>query len=469
VSDDQLDKKFESWFQISIDHIPDGVLILSEEGVVQAANTAASKMLGTSVQSMIDRPARVLLGTSFHPRQYVGKVKPAPLDASTAGLPSNLTLAVDEFDGEAGSNYFVTMKVLGTARTDQGHARELAFLADQIHAFVLSFHPETGITWCNTQTETLTGYQCEYYLGKPLIGTLIEGKGADLIVDLISEAVERLQPFRTDALVRHFSGQPFWARIEAHPLMNEDGELEKYIVTGTDITDERQQRQIQNNFCSMVSHELRTPLTVVSGALDALQAVCNNTISDDANELILMGQRNCTHLSALIEDVLEINHLESGEIPMSLEGVDVVECIRGTMDAMHALFESTGHHLQLLAAPEKMTAIADKTRIRQILTNLLSNARKFSNPGSTTVVSVSVVKSIIQIEVCDQGLGIPIAFQPALFDRFSRDSEVRANGIEGFGLGLSITKKLVEQMHGQISFESAEGIGTTFRIELPAY
>jgi signal transduction histidine kinase len=218
----------------------------------------------------------------------------------------------------------------------------------------------------------------------------------------------------------------------------------------------------------MVSHELRTPLTVVSGTLEALEFGSCGEFSQQALELIQMGQRNCSHLSALIEDVLEINQLESGDIPLTLKPIIVFDTVQDVINTMATLFERSGHLLRLIAPDEHAVIMTDDTRLRQILTNLLSNARKFSRSGSEVTLSIDYGETV-NIEVSDQGYGIPIEFQPKLFERFSRDVGVRASGIEGFGLGLSITKKLVDQMNGSISFESAQGIGTTFRVSFPRH
>jgi signal transduction histidine kinase len=277
-----------------------------------------------------------------------------------------------------------------------------------------------------------------------------------------------MEPFHADVVLQHAVKPPFWARIEGHPLLDEVGGIDKYIVTGTDVTEERQQKTMQNNFCSMVSHELRTPLTVVSGTLEALEFGSCGDVSQEAMELIQMGQRNCSHLSALIEDVLEINHLESGEIPISMQPVPIADVVQDVITTMDALFETSGHSLHFRNGADQAIIMADSTRIRQVMTNLLSNARKFSRPGTSVTVSLSCEQTV-NIEVSDQGCGIPIAFQPELFERFSRDVSVRANGVEGFGLGLSITKKLVDQMKGTISFESTEGVGTTFRVAFPRF
>ena len=453
--------------QTCIDLIPDGLLIVDKNGTIESANTAASHLLGAQIQSMRGRSVKVFLGSCFELTDYVSAEGFSPF-TTDGSYRVRLKVRVQQVVGDMSTSFFVGIRDVSEIRANQRRVKELAFLAEKISAVVLTFHPDHGIDWCNAQMQTVTGYPREHFIGSRFVD-LIDVRGTPEVgVREILLALNRLQPFNAEVQLRHSSKPSFWARIEGHPLLDEAGNLDKYIVTGSDVSDERHQKSLQNDFCSMVSHELRTPLTVVSGTLEALEFGSCGEFSQQALELIQMGQRNCSHLSALIEDVLEINQLESGDIPLTLKPIIVFDTVQDVINTMATLFERSGHLLRLIAPDEHAVIMTDDTRLRQILTNLLSNARKFSRSGSEVTLSIDYGETV-NIEVSDQGYGIPIEFQPKLFERFSRDVGVRASGIEGFGLGLSITKKLVDQMNGSISFESAQGIGTTFRVSFPRH
>ena len=242
------------------------------------------------------------------------------------------------------------------------------------------------------------------------------------------------------------------------------------IFTGVvrDITERKLMDKMKNEFISTVSHELRTPLTSIRGSIGILVSGTVGDIPESANEMLKIASNNTERLLLLINDILDIQKIESGKMNFNFQDVEVKSFLKQAV-AEHAEYGSQhGVTFVLGNCLDNVHVFADKDRLMQVMGNLLSNAAKFSHHGDNVEVSLSAHKGDrIRICITDYGTGIPEKFHPKLFDRFTQSdsSDTRAKG--GTGLGLSITKVIIEKHGGHINFISKEGIGSTFYIELP--
>ena len=242
------------------------------------------------------------------------------------------------------------------------------------------------------------------------------------------------------------------------------------VFTGVvrDITERKQMDKMKNEFISTVSHELRTPLTSIRGSLGLLSSGTVGELPESANEMLKIASNNTERLLLLINDILDIQKIESGKMSFKFERVELNSFINEAIVAHAEYGKQHGVNFVLGTELEGVHVFADKDRLMQVMGNLLSNAAKFSNDGDNVEITTAMHHGDrIRISVTDYGVGIPDEFQPKLFERFTQSdsSDTRAKG--GTGLGLSITKVIVEKHGGLIGFVSKEGIGSTFYIELP--
>ena len=218
--------------------------------------------------------------------------------------------------------------------------------------------------------------------------------------------------------------------------------------------------RLKNGFLSTVSHELRTPLTSIRGSLGLLASGAVGALSGEVLEIVAVAERNAVRLMALINDILDLERLDTGTIELQFAPVPVASILRRAMESLPA---SQQRHAFTVEAPAVSPVMwADADRIVQVVVNLLSNAVKFSPPGGVVTIGVAPGENWVEFRVTDRGRGVPVAYHRAIFERFRQveTSDAREKG--GTGLGLAICKSIVEQHGGTIGVESEEGRGSTF-------
>jgi signal transduction histidine kinase len=251
------------------------------------------------------------------------------------------------------------------------------------------------------------------------------------------------------------------------PLVNEEGELLSVIAQCRDVTQELESERLKKEFTSTLSHELRTPLTSIIGSLQLLNSGVVGEVDKDMLELTTVAERNAQRLLDMINDILDIEKIESGKFQLNPEMIELDELVRESLVLNRAFGERFGVRFQALGEPVRVTVNADRKRVLQVLTNLLSNGAKFSPEGGAVEVAMAKVDGRVRVEVHDRGPGIPENFRGRIFSRFAQAESALTRKKGGTGLGLAICKRLIELMGGTIGFGDREGGGTTFYFELP--
>jgi PAS domain S-box-containing protein len=236
-----------------------------------------------------------------------------------------------------------------------------------------------------------------------------------------------------------------------------------------DISERKEVERMKDEFVSTVSHELRTPLTAISASLALLADGMAGELPDDARGLVDVANASSERLVRLIGEVLDLQKMDAGRMAFDCAVQPLLPVAEDAVAAMQSFAAQNGIALSCVAAPgaEGAHVDVDRDRLAQVLTNLLSNAIKFSEPGSTVRTHVEARGEAARLAVADEGAGIPEAFRERVFQRFAQADGADSRRQGGTGLGLSICKTIVEELGGSIWFDSAEGIGTTFYVELP--
>ena len=193
------------------------------------------------------------------------------------------------------------------------------------------------------------------------------------------------------------------------------------------------------------------------------------TLDQDAAELALVAERNAQRLLDLINDILDLERIDSGRLSLHAEEVALDELLQESVVLNRAYAERFGVRLRLQAEPPKVLVHADRRRLLQVMTNLISNAAKFSPEGGHVELSATCADSGVQVTVEDRGPGIPQEFRSRIFGRFAQADSALTRKKGGTGLGLAICKRLIELMGGEIWYADREGGGTSFHFKLPAH
>ncbi|WP_088647940.1 sensor histidine kinase [Marinibacterium profundimaris] len=225
--------------------------------------------------------------------------------------------------------------------------------------------------------------------------------------------------------------------------------------------------KVKSDFVSTVSHELRTPLTSIKGSLDLINTGMLGEIPEKMAPILAIAGRNSGRLAALINDILDLQKIESGEMNYRFEPLDVRALMEEAVEANQGFAENYDIQLTLLAGTDAPLYVrGDEVRLMQVLTNMLSNAIKFSHEGGEVQAGYDVVGTRVRLFVRDQGVGIPADSRDKVFDKFSQLDSSDQRKVGGTGLGMSISQQIIEHHGGVIDYDSALGEGTTFYIDL---
>ncbi len=260
-----------------------------------------------------------------------------------------------------------------------------------------------------------------------------------------------------------------WIELHARVTLDALGNVTGISGTLNDITERKKVERMKNEFVSTVSHELRTPLTSILGSLGLVINGVAGEIPSSAKAMLDIAHKNSQRLVRLINDILDIEKIESGKMAFNLQPLELMPLVEQAIAANQAYGEQFGVKFTLENTLVGVKVNADSDRLMQVLTNLLSNAAKFSPPNYTVVISVARHKRAIRVAIADRGCGIPPGFRNRIFQKFAQadSSDSRQKG--GTGLGLSICKAIVEKHHGQIGFATETNAGTTFYFDLPEW
>jgi PAS domain S-box-containing protein len=346
------------------------------------------------------------------------------------------------------------------------HAAAMLHAVNATRVGIICVDLEGRITFANPSAAMMMSYTVDELRGQPM-RTHMQLSSAVQAVDPAHDAAEQYLPFGEELCWRG-DGTSFPIEYESAPF-GEPGHAEGTVVTFRDITQRRAVERLKDELISVVSHELRTPLTSIRSSLGLLVGGVLGAIPERGRRMLEIAVTNTDRLIRLVNDVLDLERVNSGHIRVQHVLCDAGELmcvaadgVRGMADEAKVVLDVFPHEARLWGNPDQLL---------QVLTNLLSNAIKFSPPGGGSVwleVEVEPAAHEIVFRVRDEGSGIPADKLESIFDRFGqvRESDWREKG--GTGLGLAICRSIVTQHHGQIWAESTVGAGTTLCVALPS-
>jgi PAS domain S-box-containing protein len=320
----------------------------------------------------------------------------------------------------------------------------------------------------NGEAERMFGYRRDELVGQSidvLVPVRMRGVHASLRANFRRNAAARPMGAGRDLFALRRDGSEFPVEVGLNPIKPRG----VVLCVITDISARKNSERLKDEFVSVASHELRTPLTSIAGALGLLAGSAAGALPESAMRLLRIAHKNVQRLVRLINDLLDIEKIESGELVLAIKHIDVRPLVEQAIEMSRDYAHSLGVTVRLDCASAACEASADPDRLSQVIANLLSNAIKFSPPGAEVVVALTANRDMARITVRDHGPGIPEDFKPHVFQKFAQADSAKSRGKGGSGLGLSIVKGIVTRLGGSTGFADAPGGGTVFHVDLPVF
>jgi len=358
-------------------------------------------------------------------------------------------------------------KIKRLAENTLSAIKQLRSLLDSIGDGVFAVDKSRKIILANTAAVSFLDWD------KP-----ISGKNINDVMQLYSENMQKIDPVKrvietkkplssSDFIVLK-SGKQQKYYVNITPLINLEGHIQGAIVLFRDITREKELEEQKAEFVAVSSHELRTPLTIIEGYLYYILSSKGLKYDDRTKIYIEKAHKGCLSLQRLISDLLEVSRAERNKLKLFLEDVDIVDLSKELVSEFQDKVKESGLQLILDVKPVRIPhCFVDKDRVKEVLVNLVGNALKFTEKG---YIKISICKKdkYIQVGVTDTGIGIKKEDQKFIFNKFYRIEGWQTRKTGGTGLGLYISRSIVEKLHGKIWLESQYGKGSTFYFTLLA-
>ncbi len=325
---------------------------------------------------------------------------------------------------------------------------------------------EGKIIYANKGAEQMTGYSKEEMIGKtPAIwGGQMPKKFYE---ELWHQIKELKQPFAGEITNKRKNGLLYESEVSITPIINIEGNIEYFVGVERDITKAKQIDRSKSEFVSVASHQLRTPLTAINWYSEMLLSGDAGKLNKKQNLYVSEVNASSMRMSELVTALLDVSRIELGTFSSSPKELDIIQVADSVIKEIQVNIKARNQKVIKEYGAKKIIEIMDQTLVRMIIQNLMTNSTKYTKEGGQINLSINKNEKEIEIKVKDNGYGIPLNQQDKVYNKFFRGENITQYAPDGTGLGLYITKQMVEKVGGNISFISEEGKGTEFTVKLP--
>ncbi|TYQ26780.1 PAS domain S-box protein [Pseudanabaena sp. UWO311] len=338
-------------------------------------------------------------------------------------------------------------------------------LLDDVRLVIIGLNCQGEVEYVNPFFLNVTGYDLDEVIGKDWHSNFLPQIDQVVIKEDFADMLNKdFHQYYQNAIVTKGGDERIIAWNNTL-LRNQKNEIIGSLSIGEDITEKSRVERIKSEFISIVSHELRTPLASIRGALGLLSSGVLANRPETAKNMLNIASSDTERLVRLVNDILDLERLESSKVTLDRNWYDVVELCQQTLETMQAFAAES--QIEILCNVQPQQVFADRDRLVQTLVNLLSNAIKFSPPQSQVQLEAEHIANEIVFRVCDRGRGIPEEHLESIFERFNQVDASDSRQMGGTGLGLAICRSIVQQHGGKIWVESVLSEGSTFSFTIP--
>jgi len=465
-------------YQHILESMHEGLAVLDTEGIISYVNPALCTMLGYAPEEMVgrrpeelavlDAPNRAILRRERAAREAQGARGYELTHWRKDGTPVLTHVSPNPIvDDQGQARGLLTVITDITARKQA----ELALQESEERFRAVAEATPMPILVVNQQNQRVTYANraaTRFFtpFGGPLLGLAAFTLWSNLHGPNPLNLLGRMRaPEGFESRIRLATGEERWVAGMVEPMVF-DGQPSA-LMGLMDVTARKDADKLKDEFVSMVSHELRTPLTSIRGSLGLLAGLHGAQLPDEGRRILDIGQRNVEHLLRLINDLLDVQRIESGNLQLQLHPLGLADLLAQAVERIQGFADGFGINIHLTPPPADITVLGDRDRLMQVMTNLLSNAVKFSPNAGRVRVDAEVTGSQARVRVIDQGKGIPPLHRHRMFTKFAQADASDSRKLGGSGLGLSISKAIIDAHGGTIGYDTVLDVGSTFYFDVP--
>ncbi|WP_259993504.1 ATP-binding protein [Sulfitobacter sp. S190] len=455
-------KAFHTHSIVSVaDH--EGRILDVNDLFVETLGYCAEEMRGRCISDFYSEGDAALFGeihaTLLSGRSWRGQQRLRCKDGNIIWVHATLYPLFDAYGNHVKS---VSVRTDITATKQSQHEREMQQAMNLFQDELFMFTTDTlRYTYMNEAAKRRWGWSDTDYIDKTL---QLSNPSFDRDTFLARAAPLLAGEVEEICYTSEIYDDPYEVKLQ---LMTTASGKRRFVSVERNITDQLALEKAKNEFTATVTHELRSPLTSIKGGIGLVLSGAAGDVPDKVKELLEISHRNADRLVLIVNDMLDLEKIAAGQMSFQMQDYDAAHLFSEAEHANAGYLEQFDVTLQVDCAPQARSITCDPNRMLQVLTNLLTNAAKFSKPGGNIRLALEQTPEEDVVIVEDFGQGIPAEAQASIFERFTQAKGAQTKRVRGTGLGLSIVKAIVEMHDGRVDMCSIEGEGTTFRIYLP--
>jgi len=495
VTDRKLAEEAQARLAAIVESSGDAIISTTLDGVIRSWNAGAERLFGYAAAEAVGRHIILVIPPERHEedREILERLRRGErvehfetVRVAKDGRPIDVSLTVSpvhntqgEVVGASKVARDITARRLAEAALRESEER-FRLMADALPVLVWVSDRSKGCTWFNKSWLDFTGRPMQELLGN---GWADDVHPDDLgqCMDVYVTSFDARRPFSMDYRLRRHDGEYCWLEDNGVPRFDGQGGFAGYIGSCVDFTDRKRAeealRQVaadlseadrkKDDFIALLAHELRNPLAPIRNGLQVLRLAGGDM--DAVGQARAMMDRQLSHMVRLIDDLLDVSRISRNKMELRRARVLLADVVANAVETARPMIDASGHELSLSVPPGPVFLDADLTRLAQVVSNLLTNSAKYTGHGGKIRLCAERHAGEVVVTVRDNGIGIPAAALPNIFDMFSQVDRSVERSTGGLGIGLALVKGLVEMHGGTVTAESlGEGKGSTFTVRLPA-